>query len=82
MSVLVRVFCPECNGESQDPSNPACEWCMCGGHIDINRNTDGSVPTHHPDGRAVCEWVDRLLPSLTPPVWVPDTITPRGPHAS
>lgn len=35
---------------------------MCGGHIDINRNPDGSVPTHHADGAVVREWVDRLLP--------------------
>jgi len=35
---------------------------MCGGHIDINRNADGSVPERHPDGRLVREWVDRLLP--------------------
>jgi DnaJ-class molecular chaperone len=65
MAQYVRVFCPTCHGESQDPSQPACEDCMCGGHLDINRNPDGSVPETHPDGRAVVEWVDRLLPELT-----------------
>ncbi len=37
MPECVRVFCPSCEGESRDPTNPACEDCMCGGHIDINR---------------------------------------------
>lgn len=62
MPHVVRVFCPSCHGESRDPMTPACEDCMCGGHIDINRNPDGSVPTHHADGAVVREWVDRLLP--------------------
>ena len=62
MPDCVRVFCPSCQGESRDPTSPACEDCMCGGHIDINRNADGSVPERHPDGRLVREWVDRLLP--------------------
>lgn len=35
---------------------------MCGGHIDINRNPDGSVPAYHPDGAVVRMWVDALLP--------------------
>lgn len=78
MSLCVRVFCPECLGESSDPASPPCETCMCGGHLIINRNPDGSVPTHHPDGAVVQEWVDRLLP----PEWAHDTISPRGLTAS
>lgn len=82
MTYLVRVFCPECNGESQDPSSPACEWCMCGGHIDINRNIDGSVPTHYADGRVVREWVDRLLPPLLTTQWAHGTTLPSGAQTS
>lgn len=78
MPHVVRVFCPDCGGESSDPQMPPCLACLCGGHIDINRNLDGSVPTAHPDGRAVQEWVDRLLP----PEWPIETISPRGQPAS
>lgn len=62
MPHCVRVFCPSCEGESRDPARPFCEDCMCGGHIDINRNPDGSVPAYHPDGAVVRMWVDALLP--------------------
>lgn len=62
MSHLVRVFCRECNGESADPTNERCGWCMCQGHEDVNRTPDGYVPTHFEDGRPVREWVDRLFP--------------------
>lgn len=62
MAHCVRVFCPSCHGESRDPTSPPCDSCLCGGFIDINRNPDGSVPSTHPDGATVVEWVDRLLP--------------------
>ncbi len=79
MPYSVRVFCPECEGESSDPRKPPCLSCLCGGHIDINRNPDGSVPSAHPDGRAVREWlIDRLLL----PEWPIETISPRGQPAS
>ena len=62
MPYCVRVFCPECLGESADPMNPPCIACLCGGHIDINRNPDGSVPTRHQDGALVMEWLDAKFP--------------------
>jgi hypothetical protein len=62
MPYCVRVFCPECLGESADPSSPPCLACLCGGHIDINRNQDGSVPATHADGSPVREWLDAKLP--------------------
>lgn len=60
MASVVRVFCPTCDGESSDPSNPFCLSCLCGGHVDINRLPDGSVPPRHPDGSIVRLWVDSL----------------------
>jgi hypothetical protein len=62
MSDIVRVFCPACDGESRDPTSPACLDCLCGGFVDINQLPDGSVPPTHPDGSAVRMWVDALLP--------------------
>lgn len=58
MPHLVRIFCPTCHGESADPSAPYCRGlCHSQGHIDIDRNPDGSVPTHY-EGEPVRLWVD------------------------
>ena len=61
---LVRVFCPECDGASADPALPPCDYCVNNGHFDIDRNDDGSVPTHHRNGTPVRLFVDNLWPPV------------------
>lgn len=68
MPYAVRVFCPTCHGESADSARPYCLACLCGGHVDINPMSDGSIPPYHPDGSPVVLWVDALLPE-----WPPET---------
>jgi DnaJ-class molecular chaperone len=58
----IRATCPDCNGESADYRNPPCKFCLCQGHIDIDRTPFGAVPKNHPDGRPVRLWIDHALP--------------------
>ena len=58
MSRLVRVFCPECDGASADYRLPPCGECHNQGHLDIDRNADGTTPTHWKDGAPVRLYVD------------------------
>lgn len=61
---LVRIFCPECNGESSDPVMPSCDYCLNNGHFDIDRNEDGSIPAFNRNGTPVRLFVDTLWPPV------------------
>ena len=58
MGRLVRIFCPVCDGASADARLPPCEYCNNNGHFDVDRNPDGSAPSHHRDGTPVRLYVD------------------------
>lgn len=55
---LCRVTCPDCLGASCDPAEPPCGWCMSQGHLDTDRDPDGTIPCRWPDGRPMIPWVD------------------------
>lgn len=61
---LVRVYCPECDGASADNRLPPCLYCNNNGHFDVDRNEDGTPPTHHRCGRPVRLFVDNELPEV------------------
>jgi hypothetical protein len=58
MSRLVRVYCPECDGASADYRLPPCDYCLNQGHLDMDRNEDGTPPKVHRNGVPVKLWVD------------------------
>lgn len=61
---LVCVFCPECDGASADYRLPPCGECLNIGHVYLDREKDGTAPTHHRDGKPVRLWVDRVMPEI------------------
>jgi len=73
MKQYARVQCPDCLGASADPAAPFCGPCHCQGHIDIDRNADGTIPPQHHDGRPVVPWVDE-----SEAFWASFTPTPNN----
>ena len=58
MSALVRIYCPVCDGASEDNRLPPCEYCNNNGHFSVDRDPDGTPPTQHRDGTPVRLWKD------------------------
>lgn len=59
MSILVNVFCPECRGDGSDRTDGlVCGVCLGQGHIFVDRDLDGTVPS------GMHEWVDQELPPV------------------
>lgn len=70
MSRTVRAFCPACDGASADYRLPPCGECLNMGHVCVDRNEDGTAPTHHHNTHRtpVRLWVDEsveIFKSLT-----------------
>lgn len=61
MRTLCRVFCPACDGASADYRLPPCDYCLNSGHLDMDRNPDGTPPATHRDGTPVRLWVDESV---------------------
>lgn len=62
-----RVFCPECDGASADYRLPPCGECLNIGHVCIDRNPDGTLPTQHRNGTPVRLWVDESAALFSDP---------------
>lgn len=55
------MFCPVCDGASADYRLPPCKECLNIGHVYLDREHDGTPPTHHKCGTPVRLWIDREL---------------------
>jgi hypothetical protein len=72
MSRTIAVVCPDCGGGCNDPEGThlCCQFCLGQGHISIDRDEDGRIPTTHEDGRPVVEWIPPTLPETPINPWV------------
>ena len=58
---IVLVVCPDCT-DGTAPDGTGCVMCSAMGHIAVDREPDGSVPTGY------VEWMPMLLPQLLPSI--------------
>ena len=40
----VLIVCRECAGTGDAPNYLQCGWCLGQGHLNVNREPDGSIP--------------------------------------
>lgn len=71
MSLTVAITCPLCNGASADHRLPPCDVCHNQGHLHVNREPDGTVPTRihfasTDEWYDVREWHPPMLPDAAP----------------
>lgn len=59
MGMLVNVYCPSCGGSGSNPAEGLlCGYCLGQGHIRVDRDLDGTVPS------GMQEWVEAELPPV------------------